>query len=722
MFVKIPRFAFEKFPSAEPLLGVSMKSVGETMAIGRNFKEALQKAFRGLETGLHGLENSSIENLESEQLEKQLQLTSIHRLFYIKMALAKGLSIHRVAELSSIDPWFIDNVHQILILEQQIKDASRDLPLNSDILRMAKTYGFSDQQISDLRENIDTPSDIRMQRKQHHIDPIYHLVDTCAGEFEAYTPYYYSCYGSGDESISSTRKKVMVLGSGPNRIGQGIEFDYCCVHTVKALRELGYESIMVNSNPETVSTDYDTSDKLYFEPLTFEDVMNIYEKENPEGIIVQMGGQTPLKLSVPLMKAGVRILGTSPENIDRAEDRKRCKSLLDALNLRQPESETANDVKSAVEVAHQIGLPVMIRPSYVLGGRAMMVAYTNEEVKTFVQAALAASPGFPVLIDRFLEQAVEVDVDIISDGKDVFVGGVMQHVEQAGVHSGDSACATPPYSISNAIIQHIVDACTAMAVSLEVKGLMNVQIAVKDDQLFVLEINPRASRTIPYISKATGVPLAKIATQVIMGKKLKELDLPTPKRSINWCAVKEAVFPFDRFAGVDPTLGPEMKSTGEVMGIDHCFELAYWKSQIAAGQILPTEGTVFLSARDSDKSWILELSKELLALGFEIAATKGTAESLNTIGIEAKILHKLAEQTHPNVLDCMKNDEICLLINTPSGPKSRVDEVRIRSEAILRSIPIVTTESGARATLASIRYMRNNSWDVKALQDYLEPE
>ena len=717
--VKVPRFAFEKFPAANAELGVSMKSVGETMAIGRNFREALQKAIRGLEVGLDGLGLKAEEHLLKDRVEQELGRTGTERLLYIKHALKEGMPAERVSELTTIDPWFIDNILQIVEVEKEILDAPDSRPLDEELMARAKVTGFSDLEIAALQGGYFSHHDIRKQRIAMGIKPVYRCVDTCAGEFEAYTPYFYSSYAERDESNPSDRKKVVVLSSGPNRIGQGIEFDYCCVHTVMALRELGYETIMVNSNPETVSTDYDTSDKLYFEPLTFEDVMNICDNEKPLGVVVQMGGQTPLKLAVPLEQAGVPILGTSPDNIDRAEDRKRCSELLDGLGLRQPESGTALHVEDALEVAERIGYPIMIRPSYVLGGRAMMVAYNPEEAVTFIKAALEASPGFPVLIDRYLEQAIEVDLDLVCDGTDYYVGGVMEHVEEAGVHSGDSACATPPHTLGADMISQIEDACGRVAIKLGVCGLMNVQIAVKDNEFYILEINPRASRTVPYVSKATGVPLAKVATRVIMGETLEQIGLKGKRPDLKWCAVKEAVFPFNRFAGVDPILGPEMKSTGEVMGIDTTFEAAYWKSQIAAGQNLPVKGaTVFLSAKDSDKEWACEVAQDLVNIGMKIAATEGTAATLKAVGIEAQVLKKLAEKSHPNILDLMREEGVQLLINTPSGPVARVDEIHIRSEAILRSVPIVTTQSGARATVQAIRYVHENDWDVKALQDY----
>jgi len=717
--VKIPRFAFEKFPGANPLLGVSMKSVGETMAIGRNFKEALQKAYRGLEIGVDGLGCKEMERIDKDRLAEGLSLPHTERHFYIKYALEMGMSVKRISEITQIDPWFIDQMAQIVEIEHKILAAPKDRPLDAELLKEAKINGFSDLQISAFLAEDSTQMDVRKQRIDQGIKPVYRLVDTCAGEFEAYTPYFYSSYANHDQSRLNDKKKVMVLGSGPNRIGQGIEFDYCCVHTVLALREAGYETIMVNSNPETVSTDYDTADKLYFEPLTFEDVMNIYENENPLGVVVQMGGQTPLNLAMGLKNAGVTILGTSPDSIDQMEDRERCRELLNKLDLKQPESGTAMNLDEATVLSKQIGLPVMIRPSYVLGGRAMVVAWREEDIEPFVEAAFRASPGFPVLIDRFLDEAVEVDVDVVCDGEEVFIGGVMEHIEEAGVHSGDSACATPPHTLSAEITERIKEACSRIALELHVQGLMNVQLAVKDNEFYIIEINPRASRTIPYISKAIGIPLAKVAARIAVGEKLCDMNLEDQKADVTWCAVKEAVLPFDRFAGVDPVLGPEMKSTGEVMGIDTCFEAAYWKSQIAAGQKLPEAGgMVFLSAKDKDKKWMTEIGKELVAQGFTVIATEGTAKALQEAGTEATAIKKLSENESPNIMDYIKDGSLCLVINTPSGPIARVDEVTIRSEAILRKVPIVTTQAGARATVASLRYMQENDWDVKPLQDY----
>jgi len=709
---KLPRFTFEKFPTADNRLGVSMKSVGETMAIGRNFKESLQKAFRSLEIGVDGLDLKAEAKLDEAKLDDYLLTPCTDRTIAIKTALKKGYTIEKIQKMTHFDPWFIDQILQIVEIEKDLLEAAE---LDYDRLKYAKKNGFSDEQIGALRGC--AGDEIRMLRKKMDIIPVYSLVDTCAGEFEASTPYFYSCYGDLDETRATEKPSVIVLGSGPNRIGQGIEFDYSCVHTVKALREMGYEAIMVNSNPETVSTDYDTSDKLYFEPLTFEDVMNIYEAEKPIGMIVQMGGQTPLNLADRLLEAGVPILGTSPKSIAAAEDRELFRQLLDKLELKQPESATAKTLAEAEVIAARIGFPVMIRPSFVLGGRAMMVAYEEEELEPFVNAAFAASPNHPVLIDRFLEHAIEVDVDLVCDGTDVYVGGVMEHVEEAGIHSGDSACSIPPYTLSDEMVARIKEACTAMALEIGVKGLMNAQIAVKEGELYIIEVNPRASRTVPYVSKATNVPLANIATQVTMGKTLQELGLVGFEPKIEWYAVKEAVFPFNRFAGVDPILGPEMKSTGEVMGIDTTFELAYWKAQIAAGQVLPTEGTVFLSAKDRDKDWIVEIGQEFSDMGFNLMATEGTAQALHNAGLKVTLTHKLAEEGK-NVIDLMKENGVHLLVNTPSGPVARVDEIKIRSEAILRGLPIVTTESGAKATVRAIRYITENEWDVQAIQEY----
>ena len=709
---KLPRFTFEKFPSADHRLGVSMKSVGETMAIGRNFKESLQKAFRSLEIGVDGLDLKAEKKINTKKLDDYLNTTCTERTIAIKVALKKGYSIEKVHKMTKLDIWFIDQILQIVEIEDEL---IKSIDMDKELLLKAKRNGFSDEQIGQLR-NI-KGIDVRKIRKSFNINPVYSLVDTCAGEFEALTPYYYSCYASKTEIKKSNKDSVLVLGSGPNRIGQGIEFDYSCVHTVKALQEMGYEAIMVNSNPETVSTDYDTSDKLYFEPLTFEDVMNIYEAEEPIGIIVQMGGQTPLNLADKLLEAGVSILGTSPESIAKAEDRELFRQLLNNLNLKQPDSSTAKSLDEAKTIAKRISFPIMIRPSFVLGGRAMMVAYEEEDLEPFVNAAFEASPNHPVLIDRFLENATEIDVDLLCDGENVYIGGVMEHIEEAGIHSGDSACSIPTFTLKDDIIKNIENACASIAIQLNVKGLMNAQIAVKDDDFYIIEVNPRASRTVPFVSKATNIPLANLATKIIMGKKIKDLGLLNYKPDIRWYSIKEAVFPFNRFAGVDPILGPEMKSTGEVMGIDKSFEIAFWKAEIAAGQVLPKTGNVFLSAKDRDKNWIGQIGKELNEMGFNLIATSGTAKVLEDNNLKVKMTNKLSEDGI-NVIDLMKNNEVNLLINTPSGPVARVDEIKIRSEAILRGLPIVTTCSGAKATIKAIKTINSSEWNVKALQDF----
>ena len=735
--VKIPRFAFEKFPQAEQKLGVSMKSVGETMAIGTNMKEALLKAFRGLERGVSGFDRSAKELVADRSLEGDFATKHPDRIFRIYADLKAGVSIDDLYATTLIDPWFLDQLQQIAEFETELEQAET---LTDELLIEAKRIGFSDKHLAELFPKVaelsppkaetqeneahkneaqkpTTELDVRARRKAIDLIPVYRVVDTCAGEFEAHTPYLYSSYGIIDEARPSDQKKIIILGSGPNRIGQGIEFDYCCVHTVFALHELGYQTIMVNSNPETVSTDYDTADKLYFEPLTFEDVMNIYEKEQADGVIVQMGGQTPLNLSVPLAAAGVPVLGTSADSIDRAEDRERCRQLLDKLGLKQPASKTAMSVDEAKAAAKEIGLPVMIRPSYVLGGRAMMIAWEEDEVGPYVEEAFRASPEHPVLIDRFLDNAIEADVDVLCDGETAYVGGVMEHVEQAGVHSGDSACCTPPNTLKPEMVGFIKDSCRAIALELNVRGLLNVQIGVADDEMYIIEINPRASRTVPYLSKATGVQLAKLAARVAVGEKIADMNLPPERDTRAWFAVKEAVMPFDRFAGVDPILSPEMKSTGEVMGIDANFEVAYWKAQIAAGQRLASEGKAFLSANDEDKPWMVVLGKDLAVNGFEIVATAGTAAALAEEGVEAIQVNKLADGG-TTVLDYMQRDEIVLVLNTPSGAAARQDEVSIRSQAILRDIPIITTRWGAEATVRSILHMQQNDWGVRALQDY----
>jgi carbamoyl-phosphate synthase large subunit len=709
--VKIPRFAFEKFPGVDDTLGISMKSVGETMAIGRTFKEALQKGLRGLETGLAGLW-SEIETLNEEDLNAMLVRPTQNRLFYIRHALQKGMTVERIADLSGIDPWFLNNIREIIDLEEMLKtNGSRHIPF--DLLKNAKRFGFSDRQIGIITGMQET--DIRNLREQAGIRPVYKLVDTCAAEFEAYTPYYYSTYDEEDESRSKKTKKVMIIGGGPNRIGQGIEFDYCCVHASMALRESGYETIMVNSNPETVSTDYDISDRLYFEPLTLEDVLNIARSENPEGVIVQMGGQTPLNLALPLQEMGINILGTSPEAIDRAEDRKLFKEMADKIGIKQPENDTARSLEEAEKIVESMGYPVLIRPSYVLGGRAMVVVWNKYDLEGFLKEAFMASPGHPILIDRFLEDAIEVDVDAISDGTNVIIGGIMEHIEHAGIHSGDSAMVVPAFSLKTDIISEIKDKTKRIALELGVKGLLNIQFAVKDNELYILEVNPRASRTVPFISKATGLPLAKIATKIMIGQSLDEQGItvdPKPR----YFAVKESVLPFTRFLGSDTLLGPEMKSTGEVMGIDPDLEMAFAKSQIAAGLSIPQSGKVFISVKDYDKEEIVDIGKGFTDLGFEILSTPGTARKLMSHGIKVTELMKL-DEGRPNLMDFIKNNDVDLLINTPSGPKPGKDEKKIRSEAISRNLPVVSTISAAEATVNAIRILNKQHIEVRPLQD-----
>jgi len=710
--VKIPRFAFEKFPGVDDTLTISMKSVGETMAIGRTFKEALQKGLRGLEIGLNGFDYKFNKKLQPECVDAMLVRPTPERLFYIKQAFQMGMSMEHIAELTRVDPWFLSNIQEIMDMEKTLETCRKNKNIPVEIMRGAKRFGFSDRQIGDITGM--TESEVRAIRVKTGVTPVYKLVDTCAAEFEAYTPYFYSTYEEEDESRGGDTKKVMIIGGGPNRIGQGIEFDYCCVHASMALRELGYETIMVNSNPETVSTDYDISDRLYFEPLTLEDVLNIVNAEKPEGIIVQLGGQTPLNLALPLANNGVKILGTSPEAIDRAEDRKLFKAMADKLEIKQPRSDTALSFDEAEKIVERIGYPVLIRPSYVLGGRAMAVVWSEADLRGFLEEAFEASSNHPILIDEFLEDAIEVDVDAVCDGTDVVIGGVMEHIEQAGIHSGDSAMVIPAPSLGSKIIHEIKDKTRHIAIELGVRGLLNIQYAVKGNDIYILEVNPRGSRTVPFVSKATGVPLAKIATKVMVGMSLREQGIshdPEPR----FFSVKESVLPFSRFSGVDTMLGPEMKSTGEVMGIDPDLGIAFAKSQIAAGQMLPKSGKIFISVKDYDKNAITNIGKQFVEMGFEILSTPGTAKMLLDHGVNATCLPKL-DEGRPNIIDYIKNRGIGLLINTPSGPKPRRDEVTIRSTAVAYGIPIVTTISGAEAMANGIRALINESFEVRSLQ------
>lgn len=726
---KIPRWTFEKFPEADPVLTIQMKSVGETMAIGRTFKESFQKAIRGLETGHFGLGGGKKDLWGSErqpsleEIENKLATPNAERIFHIRYAFKEGLSLEHVHELTQIDPWFLNHMKDLVEFENEIRKIHRLEDAPEELLRRAKQSGFSDSQLAYWWDS--TEMDVRRRRKALKIEATFKQVDTCAAEFEAYTPYYYSTYESEDETPPRQpgKRRIMILGGGPNRIGQGIEFDYCCCHAAFALRELGIESIMVNSNPETVSTDYDTSDVLFFEPLTTEDVLNICDRMQPDGVIVQFGGQTPLNLARGLESAGVRIIGTSPDMIDAAEDRQRFQEILERLNLRQPPNGTATTIEGARQAANRIGYPVLVRPSYVLGGRAMEICYDEPSLLQYMTQAVEASPDRPVLIDKFLEDATEVDVDAMSDGETTIVGGVMQHVEEAGVHSGDSACALPPYSLTDDTVQEIKQATHALAKALAVRGLMNIQFAVKEVDgrhlVYILEVNPRASRTAPFVSKATGRPLAKVAAKIMAGISLREQGVQDeiwPK----FFSVKESVFPFARFAGVDIILGPEMRSTGEVMGIDEQFPIAFAKSQVGAGNALPRSGTVFISMAKRDKESILEAARTLQGLGFKLVGTSGTARVLRDGGVTVETVRKLQEG-RPNLLDYLANGEIQLIFNTPSGKGARTDEGRIRSAGVAHGVPCVTTLAGCLAVVKAIEALADSpSPRVAALQDWLK--
>ena len=801
--VKCPRFTFEKFPQADPVLTTQMKSVGEAMAIGRTFKEALQKALRSLEIKRFGICGDGADFLKQEMrtetvrsdhddgtftevevqtprytdeqidtITRKLTIPNAERIFYLVDAIYAGFDIEKLFELTKIDRWFLQNISEIADEADYMRASSgstvatglpefdrvRDLLNNAGAMRRAKKLGFSDRQLAHLSGS--SLTQIREARKKHGIIPTYRLVDTCAAEFEAYTPYYYSTYGDENERRDSGKKKIIILGGGPNRIGQGIEFDYCCVHASFALRELGYETIMVNSNPETVSTDYDTSDKLYFEPLTLEDVLNICEQESENlfGVIVQFGGQTPLNLAAGLQAAGVPIIGTSPHSIEIAEDRKLFGAMLDKLGIRQTNGGTAVTEDEAVSVAERVGYPVLVRPSFVLGGRGMMLVHNETDLRRYVREAIegsgsagappvvsgalageslpareASHPGefsagapkttregacatHPILVDHFLEDATEVDVDCISDGETVVIGAIMEHIEEAGIHSGDSSCVIPPFSLSDAVKEEITRSTKAMARELKVLGLMNVQFAVQNETVYVLEVNPRASRTAPFVSKAIGVALPKLAAKIMAGKTLKELGF-TEEIIPPHFSVKEAVFPFIRFPGIDIVLGPEMKSTGEVMGIDRTLGLAFAKAQMAAQPALPAKGNIFISVSDAEKKKVADIARGFVALGFTVFATSGTAAALKAAEVPATKLFKLNEG-RPNALDMVKNGELAMIVNTPSGKVAREDEIKIRSTATANRIPVFTTLRGARAALEGIRALREHGLSVKPLQEW----
>ena len=705
---KIPRFTFEKFPTANPVLTTSMKSVGEAMSIGRTFKESMQKCLRSLETGRwgFGFDKKDPLNPSRDEIARKLQIPNAERIFWLQTAFVNDWSLEEIFEATAIDPWFLRHLQQIAEEGQHLAEID---------LKRAKKLGFSDRQIALAKGT--TEDEVRAERKAKGIIPGYRLVDTCAAEFEAYTPYFYSSYGDENEARQSDKKKIIILGGGPNRIGQGIEFDYCCVHAAFALKELGYETIMVNSNPETVSTDYDTSDKLFFEPLTLEDVLNICDEEKPFGVIVQFGGQTPLNLAADLERHGVPIIGTSPKSIEQAEDRKFFSELLDKLNLKQAEAGTATNEAEAIVIANRITYPVLVRPSFVLGGRGMMIVYNDSELSRYMREAVIASPERPVLVDRFLNNATEVDVDCISDGETSVVGAIMEHIEQAGIHSGDSACVIPAFTLTDFIKAEITRAATDLARELKVIGLMNIQFAVKDEQLYVIEVNPRASRTVPFVSKATGVSLAKLAAKVMVGAKLKDLGYTQTIIPAHF-SVKEAVFPWNRFPGIDIVLGPEMKSTGEVMGIDADWGMAYAKSQISAFNPLPTEGNVFLSVADLDKPRAVAVARDLTDLGFTIFSTGGTHALLTKNGIGSRRVYKVLDPARPNVIDMMKNGEIHFIINTPSTHESRADEVLIRSTAIAQKISHATNLAAAEASVKAMRSLKTMEFQVKSIQEF----
>ena len=702
---KIPRFAFEKFKEADSHLTTQMKSVGEVMAIGSCFKESLQKALRGLEVGIDGFneiifEESLSPKERQDLIVKEISTPSSNRILYVAQAFREGMSIDEVFNLSFIDKWFLNQVYEIIISENKMKD--KLIELTKEEVYAMKSVGFSDRRLAKLYNT--SEKNIRDFRKDKSISPVFKRIDTCAAEFKSSTAYMYSTYSDFCESYPTDNKKVIILGGGPNRIGQGIEFDYCCVHASMALKEAGFETIMINCNPETVSTDYDTSDRLYFEPLTVEDVMSIIDIERPWGVIVQYGGQTPLKLADELEKCGVRIIGTSPDSIDLAEDRERFKVLVESLGLRQPMNETVTNIAEAKKSAEEIGYPLVVRPSYVLGGRAMEIVTNTSDLEKYMKEAVDVSDDSPILLDKFLNDAIEVDIDLLCDGKDVYVAGIMEHIEEAGIHSGDSGCSLPPYTLKDKIVDELKDQASKLAMALKVIGLMNAQFAIKDDQIFLLEANPRASRTAPFVSKAIGLQLAKLGALVMSGATIKELSLPTERKNNSYFSVKEAVFPFSKFPEVDVLLGPEMKSTGEVMGFGKSFGEAYFKAQRAAGVILPKTGNVLISVRDHDKEPICEVAAELINMGFDIYATSGTYLRLKESGVSCTKINKVKDG-HPHIVDMIKNNEVHLIINTTEGARSIKDSFSIRKEAQNHKISLTTTVSGAKAFCRAIKFI-----------------
>ncbi len=706
--VKLPKWQFEKFPGTEPLLGVQMKSIGEVMSIGRTFKHALSKAIRSLETG----KKFSEDDFDPAKIDQRLITPTPERLNYIRFAMTKGYSVKQIHEMTRIDPWFLQQMKQLIDVQAELEKATIDT-VSREQLEQAKKYGLSDKRVARALGADELA--LRAKRKEHDIQAVFKRVDTCAAEFESFTPYLYSAYEEECEAEPTERRKVMILGSGPNRIGQGIEFDYCCCHASYALQELGYESIMVNCNPETVSTDYDTSDRLYFEPLTLENVLNIHETEKVDGVIVQFGGQTPLTLALPLKQQGVPIIGTDPESIDLAEDRERFGALLADLQIPQPENGTAASPKEACRIARSLGYPVLVRPSYVLGGRAMVIAYDEATVNSYMREAVVYSQERPVLVDRFLENATEVDVDALCDGDDVLIGGIMEHIEEAGVHSGDSSCVLPSASIPEKQLATIRHYTVRLAKALNVRGLMNIQYAIHNGKVYVIEVNPRASRTVPYVSKATGYPLAKIAVGLMVGKKLSDYDLPRGMLPVGKNCVKSPVFPFNKFPGVDPILGPEMRSTGEVMGIGETFGEAFAKAQLSAGTALPDKGAVFISVTEWQRSEGLDVARKFADLGFKIYATRGTAYALRAAGIECTVGLKVNEG-RPNIVDLTKDGRLDLIVNSPAGAQAFQDEKTIRRAAMQYRIPCLTTLSAARAAAEGIAARREHPARVESLQ------